>query len=178
MSKLIKPLSVRDVANAKPAERLYKLGDGYGLALWVSPNGRKVWCFEYTRKDKKKDTFTIGRYPEISLADARKKRTEYRTLLAHGQDPKYRMEGDNISFETVTAMWLERKQTQVTPRYFERIQNNLKLNMPSRFNGMAITKIKAADVVAVLGVIEQRGAHEQVNRLKQIMRPRAAGREL
>ena len=81
-------MALTDVAirNAKPAEKPYKLGDALGLFLLVQPTGGKLWRLKY-RIDGKEKKLGIGTYPEISLANARKRRDEARELIAMGQDP-------------------------------------------------------------------------------------------
>ena len=88
MARIVTPLTVTKINAAKPKEKLYKLADGGGLALWVLPSGKKTWRFEYRRSDKKLDTITFGSYPELSLADARQMREAHRSLLEKGVDPK------------------------------------------------------------------------------------------
>src|SRR5271157_4704909 len=82
----IKPLSEIKVRNAKPQESAYKLFDGGGLYLFVTPSGGKLWHFKY-RFDNKEKKLTFGSYPEISLLDARQRRNDARKLLANGVDP-------------------------------------------------------------------------------------------
>jgi integrase len=69
---------------AKPRERPYKLFDGHGMALWVSPTGTKTWRLHY-RVDGKAQTKSLGAYPEVTLAEARQLRDEARRKLRAGQ---------------------------------------------------------------------------------------------
>ena len=62
MARIVTPLTVTKINAAKPKEKLYKLTDGAGLALWILPSGKKTWRFEYRRSDKKLDTITFGSY--------------------------------------------------------------------------------------------------------------------
>lgn len=74
---------------AAPAEKEQKLFDGNGLYLWISPKGSKVWRQAYRRpSDGKPDTLVHGRYPLITLAQAREKRDDALRQLAAGTDPK------------------------------------------------------------------------------------------
>lgn len=166
MAIIVTPLSPTKVLAAKPKERLYKLSDGGGLALWVSPNGRKTWRFEYRREDKKLDTITIGPFPEVSLAEARLFRVEYRGLLANGGDPKAKQKSEP-TFAEVAEMWLERMKSDVTSNYYEKLVNALRKNVPPKFSSMIMSEIKPPDVVKILTVIEKRGALEQLNRVRQ-----------
>ena len=82
----IKPLSEIKVRIAKSQESAYKLFDGGGLYLFVTPSGGKLWHFKY-RFDNKEKKLAFGSYPEISLQDARQRRDDARKLLANGVDP-------------------------------------------------------------------------------------------
>lgn len=68
----------------KPTGKVQKLSDGGGLYIHVSPAGGKLWRLFY-RFDGKQKTLALGKYPDISLADARKLRDEARVLLAQGK---------------------------------------------------------------------------------------------
>jgi len=72
---------------AEPRDKAYKVFDGLGLFLFVSPKGAKVWRMAY-RQNGKAQTHVIGPYPLISLADARTKRDEVRRTLIEGGSPK------------------------------------------------------------------------------------------
>lgn len=67
---------------AKP----YKIGDSRGLYLEVTPTGSKRWRLKYRFAGKEK-RLSLGIYPEVSLAGARGKRDQIRSLLSSGTDP-------------------------------------------------------------------------------------------
>ena len=73
-------LKIRSAAIGK------KLHDGSGLYLTLSARGRGKWTIRYMINRKAKE-IGLGRYPELSLADARKKHFEARILIAEGKDP-------------------------------------------------------------------------------------------
>jgi len=60
--------------------------DGRGLYLTLSAPGRGKWTMRYMMKLKVTE-IGLGRYPELPLADARKKHFEARILIAEGKDP-------------------------------------------------------------------------------------------
>jgi hypothetical protein len=66
--------------------KMYKIMDGYGLFLLVTPTSGKFWRFDYRHGDKRK-TMAFGVYPVISLADARQLREDARKHFASGIDP-------------------------------------------------------------------------------------------
>ena len=80
------PLTDTAIRKAKPAARLIKLSDGGGLQLHVHPNGSKYWRLAY-RYDGKQKSLSFGVYPEVGLAEARKRREAARALLREGKDP-------------------------------------------------------------------------------------------
>lgn len=75
------------MGKAKPKEKAYKLYDGDGLHLAISPKGLKTWRLAFTYNSKK-DTYAIGHYPAVSIADARQKVLEIKELLAKDIHPK------------------------------------------------------------------------------------------
>uniref|UniRef100_UPI000D440752 Arm DNA-binding domain-containing protein n=1 Tax=Vibrio splendidus TaxID=29497 RepID=UPI000D440752 len=67
-------LSATQVKQSKPKDKDYELSDGRGLNLRVRKNGGKSWAIRYKNPENGKPArFTLGTYPALSLADARKK---------------------------------------------------------------------------------------------------------
>ena len=93
-----------------------KLADGGGLYLWISTGNAKSWRYKYRLLSKER-TFTIGSYPEVSLAEAREAHELARKQVEQGIDPgKYKRaelqkivaDGEN-TFETVARAWIKHK---------------------------------------------------------------------
>ena len=72
--------------NSKPKDKAYKLFDGQGLYLEITPSGGKLWRLKYRFGGKEK-RLALGAYPEISILEAREKKTRARKQLAEGIDP-------------------------------------------------------------------------------------------
>lgn len=72
--------------NAKPREKMYKLTDRDGLHLRNEPNGAQLWRWSYRWNGKQKD-LALGKYPMVTLLEARKARDEAARLLRDGVDP-------------------------------------------------------------------------------------------
>ncbi|MES3041786.1 MAG: tyrosine-type recombinase/integrase [Pseudomonadota bacterium] len=64
-------LTIKAIEAAKPKDKGYKLADTGGLYLFVTPAGGKSWRANFS-KDGKQGTKTYGRWPAMSLPDARK----------------------------------------------------------------------------------------------------------
>jgi hypothetical protein len=61
MPKLVLPLTDAKVKNAKPREKTYKLSDGGGQYLEITPVGSKLWRMGYTQANGKKNRPTARR---------------------------------------------------------------------------------------------------------------------
>lgn len=79
-------LSDAKIRAAKARERAYKLADGLGLYVLVSPNGSRLWRLKY-RLGGVERTFAIGAYPGVSLREAWVERDRVRAMVRAGQDP-------------------------------------------------------------------------------------------
>ena len=79
-------LSTTQIQKAKPRHKIYRLFDGDGMYLEVSPAGGKLWRLKYRFGGKEK-RLALGAYPAISLKDAREAKDKARALLAHQVDP-------------------------------------------------------------------------------------------
>ena len=89
MANSTNPLTNTEVKQAKPRAKEYNLADGGGLALRIKPNGSKLWLLNYSRPHtKKRANLSLGTFPDVSLADARRKRETASSLLAQDIDPK------------------------------------------------------------------------------------------
>lgn len=89
MAKIVKPLTNTQVSQAKATDSIQNLTDGGGLYLHISKAGTKSWRIDFTTPvTRKRVTMTLGQYPEITLADARRLRSEIKIQLANGLDPR------------------------------------------------------------------------------------------
>lgn len=107
------PLTDIAVKNAKSSEKTQRLWDAGGLYLEVSPAGSKLWRVKY-RYDRREKRLSFGKYPDVTLKDARTKRGDARRLLANDVDPSEhkkavkaaRLERAANNFEAVAREWL------------------------------------------------------------------------
>lgn len=94
MPKIVVSLTDSAIRSAISAHKktepkvIKKLADGSGLYLILDKNGSMYWRFDYTRPiTKKRNSISMGVYPEVTLAQARLKRTEYKQMIRNNQDP-------------------------------------------------------------------------------------------
>lgn len=69
------------IRKAKQEEKPYRLSDGGGLYLQIAVSGGKLWRWKY-RIDGKEKPMALGKYPDVSLAQARERHARARQLLA------------------------------------------------------------------------------------------------
>lgn len=122
MPKISKPLSDRQISNAKPRDRDYSLPDGGGLGLVVTGKGSKLWRMR-VRINGKPAVFSFGEYPQVSLEQARKRRDEVRKLVAEGIDPreaKKAQQAAEKAAEDAKAMADDRTFEKLARRLYER----------------------------------------------------------
>ena len=158
------------VANAKPQGKPYKLPDGRGLYLLVQPSGARWWRFDYRRPGTgKRNTLSLGTFPEVSLKRARERREEARTLLAEGIDPGQQRQAEREAradtFAAVAADWLERQRASLSPVTYGKTQWLLSL-VPD-LAARPVASLEPPEVLAALRKIEARGAHDTAHRVKQ-----------
>lgn len=160
--------------NAKPKSKVYKLSDGGGMYLAVSPQGGKWWRLKYRFAGKEK-LLALGTYPEIGLADARERRDEARKLLAKGIDPgaarkeaKAAHEAKMVNtFEAVARDWLAKQRPTWSESHARITLRRLEHDIFPALGDRPVADITAPELLAVLRLIEARGAVETAHRLKQ-----------
>lgn len=173
MPKRIVPLSDIQVRNAKPVSKEYKLFDGGGLFLLVTPSGGKLWRFKYRFVDKEKK-LTFGAYPEISLSDARQRRDEARKLLTNGVDPSETKkaqkaaqgEQDANTFEVIAREWHSKFAHTWVASHAKHKLERLEKNVFPWLGRRPVREITAPDVLEVLRRIESRGILDTAHRVR------------
>jgi hypothetical protein len=86
MARKVIPLTEIQIKNAKAADKEYKMFDGHGLYLLVKTDGSKHWRYKYRFAGVDKLT-SLGKYPQVSLLQARQKHLELKTKIADGINP-------------------------------------------------------------------------------------------
>jgi len=176
VARTTRPLTNTEVLRAKALEKDLTLHDGDGLFLLVKTNGKKLWRFRYQRPTTKQRTMMgLGAFPAISLADARRLKADYLSLLANGIDPqiqaKVAEEQQQIAldsiFSTVAANWFLLKSKSVTPDYAKDIWRSLEKDVFPTIGEIPVQKIKARTLIEALESVKARGALETVRRLVQ-----------
>ena len=168
------PLSDAKIRKAKAEYKTYKLFDEKGLYLLVNPNNTKYWRHKY-RFSGKEQTGSYGVYPEVSLAEARTKRDDTRSLLRNGENPSLekrkakisRLVNSDNTFAFFCDDWLKLQKVEWNPRHYEAVKNSLATNVLPYVGSLPIRSITALELRAVLEVVQNRGARDMASRLRQ-----------
>ncbi|EPF4844641.1 tyrosine-type recombinase/integrase [Klebsiella pneumoniae] len=170
-------MSLTDIKakNAKPLKKEYKLTDGFGMFLRVTPKGSKYWQMAYRFEGKQK-IFSIGVYPAVSLGDARQRRDEARRLLAQGIDPNAKKQAevkelkakrDNTrSFRTVAKAWFSTK-TKWSDDYGDAVWKRLETYVFPVIGDKDVAELDTGDLLVPVKKVEALGYLEVAMRIQQ-----------
>ncbi|KLU14176.1 MULTISPECIES: tyrosine-type recombinase/integrase [Xenorhabdus] len=166
-------LNARQVETAKPKDKKYRLADGGGLYLEVTPSGGKYWRLKYRRpRDRKEDRLAFGVWPTVTLAEARAKRDEAKKALAEGIDPKDVQKGEHLeavgafTFETIAREW-HSKQKNWGEDHRARVLRYLDIYIFPHIGKLDIRKLKTSQLLAPITAIDEEGKNDVAKRLQQ-----------
>lgn len=170
-------LTDRQIKNTKATGQAYKLGDQGGLYLHVTDNGSKLWRYKY-RIDGKQKLLALGKYPDISLADAREGHQQARKLVAGGIDPSAQRQAEKqaqkyaveTSFGSMAALWLKLHKTKSAVRHYTTTKGRLDNHILPELGGIDCKELKPAQVVSFAKQIEQDHGRETADRCLMVVR--------
>lgn len=158
------------IRKAKPELKPKKLTDGKGLYLLVTPQGSKLWRYQY-RFQRKPKQISFGAYPEVSLATARERLLEARATLAKGVDPSAERKAakqahiaNTTTFEDVFKLWHEHWKEGKSPRHADYVSRRVEADVLPKIGQLPVTNIKAPVVVGMLKAIQERGVRDIAKR--------------
>jgi len=182
MAKATKPLTDKEIKASKPKSKEYKLFDGGGLYLSVTPKGHKWWRLKYRFNGKDK-RISLGVYPHVRLATysikneetqeeieimgARKKREMYKALIRQGIDPneknkKDKQEAQKIeakkenTFYTISQKWLKSYESEVSENHHIRLGRDLQNYTYKKYDNVHIkdTPIDEVTRLDIIAILE------------------------
>lgn len=154
-------------------EKSVKRADGRGLYIEVFPNGSKLWRLKYRFGGKEK-RLALGAYPEVSLADARKRRDDARAVIASGIDPGL----ERKKAKAATKISVENSFARVADEYIEKIQREgrapstvkkarwFQLLLNPTIGSMPVDKVDTQSLLAALRKIEAKGNYETAKKTR------------
>jgi len=179
------------ISKAKHPKKPYKLFDGGGLHLVVTPAGGKFWRWSYRFKGTEQ-LLSVGEYPEMGLADARVEHEGWQKVLASGLNPaaekkkgkdhtrlqaqrlealkkpvrvaSIKLQWPEGSFGAVHDEWYKQWSEKKSPRYEKQMRSRIKGDILPKLGNLPITEIEAPDIARMAMAIEGRGAGELARR--------------
>ena len=173
-------LTALDVRNAKGPCRL---SDGGGLFYEITSTGVKRWLYRF-KIIGKNGMFIVGRYPELSLKEAREDHQKARSLVKQGIKPaqvRRKIKQENISeenkkkdvrtksFQYIALEWIEQQREAWSPAHTQAVLDTLHNNVFGSIGAQAVDTIVPPDVLKILRKIEHRGSLEIARKVLQRM---------
>jgi integrase len=172
------PLTDVAIRNAKPTAKPTKISDGGGMFLLITPAGGKLWRLKYRVAGREK-LLAMGAYPEVGLAEARRRRDIARALLAEGKDPSREKQREKIrsqaeaenTFSVIAWEYCAKRKRDGSkawaPATAARCEYLLS-QLNASIGHIAISEIEPADVLNALRKLERKGQLESARRTLQL----------
>ena len=170
------PLTELVIKNLKPQKAPYRKTDGGGLALEITPAGGKLWRLRYYFNGKQQ-VLSLGKYPAVSLSEARKLRDSVKDQAKTGKHPAREKKAQKLrnvyagenTFEKIARRWLELKQKGLNKKYQKQCLERMEQHIFPMIGDLPISEITIPDVVTVVEKLGDRGTIETAKRMKQLM---------
>ncbi len=162
-----------EISRLQPRSTAYKVADDHGLYLQVQPSGARLWRLKFRFRGVEKK-LALGKYPEVSLKEARVKRDEARRLLANGIDPAAakRQAAIEASISAATTFKL------VADEFIEKMEREGKkaatIKKARWFRDLVdhdighrpVSDVTPHELLNALRKVERKGHHETAQRLR------------
>jgi integrase len=147
---------------AQPQSRAYKLYDSGGLFLLVTPAGTKSWRLKYRRAGREQ-LKTLGRFPEVNLAQARAGRDQAKQSLTRGVD-----QGEQRrTFADIARAWHAHNLARWSQIHAADVIAGLERDVFPAIGGMPIGEIRPSELLQLVRRVEARGRRATASRLRQ-----------
>lgn len=157
-------LTVKAVEAAKPQERPYKLADGAGLYLYVAPTGLRSWRANFSHAGRQR-TRTYGRYPEMTLAQARAAHLQVKSASTGKADatPAAKVAP---TFKAVAEQWLSIKLPSLSNgKHQGQVAGTLERFAYPAIGSQPIDQIRRTMLVEVVQAAQKGGRVETAHRV-------------
>ena len=168
------PFSHFEYKNAPPKSKTYRMRDGDGLYLEITPKCQKYWRLKYRFAGVEK-RLAIGVFPEVSVAAAREKVIQARAMLRNGQDPSFQKQerkrqilvDASNTFEKVAEDWFSHNKDKWAKNTADTNKRRLERDIYPAIGNLPIKNITPARLMKLVQDIEKRGAYEIARRAWQ-----------
>jgi len=158
------------INSLKPQDKPYKVFDAHGLYIDVRPTGAKFWRQKYRYNGKEK-LLSHGKYPTVTLAEARVLRDKAIKAISDGNDPstikKELKEQKKDTFTELAREWHEKQSVNWQSNHAQKVWHQLSVDILPFIGNNPISEISASQLLNTLKKVEQRGAYDIASRLRQ-----------
>ena len=163
------------IKQAKHGPKPIKLADEKGLFLLLQPSGGKLWRLKYRFAGKEKK-LGLGRYPDVSLKEARIRRDDARTAIANGLDPSAEKQAEKraaelnaaTTFEAVADEYLDKASREGRAAVTIKKSKWLLSLMIPTLGSRPIADVTPAELLAALRKVEAQGHLETARRMRSL----------
>ena len=144
---------------SNPPEKNRYFADGGGLNIQVTPTGAASWILVY-QLNKRRRELGLGRWPDVSLAEARVRAGDARKQRSAGVDPlghKQQVmhtartkELKRLTFSEAVAKVIEKGSKTWSENTQKSWSHGMKLYIPASFGKLDVAAIETAHVLEVL----------------------------
>lgn len=164
------------IKSTKPSDKPVKLADGGGLYLEVTPAGSRLWRCRYRLRGRE-SMVSLGDYPRVSLADARRRRDEIVALVKDGIDPVLQRAQDQLAkqyaaaqtFAAVADEWFRDKSPRWSDGYRHHVRTIIDKDLIPRLGDLPIGSIRTPIVHDAIKRVEKRGAYTRAIMARQVV---------
>ena len=182
------PLTDVECRKAAARQKPWKLSDGNGLYLVITPSGGKYWRWDF-RLPTGRGTASFGVYPGTPLKKARESLLEAKAIVATGRSPskakaedkKAKRRNSSNSFEAIAYEWFKRKadprpaasgKPARPPEWAavtaKKTLSYLRSDVLPEIGDRPISDVSAVEMGALFEKVQSRGADYTATRIREL----------
>jgi integrase len=159
----------------KPTGRVFAVADEKGLCIEVAASGSKLWRLRYRFAGRARN-LSFGRYPEVTLKEARQRRDEARSTLRNGTDPGAERKRSKLTarlnalntFGALAEEFIEHKLIKDGRALVTTDKAKWLLIQLKPLADQPLADITPVELFAVLRRLEGQGKHETAKRCRSL----------
>ncbi|MBW5290682.1 MAG: Integrase [Candidatus Ruthia sp. Asou_11_S2] len=163
------------IKNLKPKDKFYRITDSHGLRLEITPKGIKHWRYRY-KFNGKETMLAMGKYPVVSLSEARKNRDSYRLLLDQGLNPNtvknqekianIKRELESKSFSEIFYEWHNQNKTVWSLKHTNKVLKQYEKHLLPYVGKTNVIDLEPQNLLVVFRRIEANGTIKTLQKVK------------
>jgi integrase len=170
-------LTTTQIRNTKPNPdgKPNKLGDGFGLYCVIT-KASKTWVYRYKTPNGKETTATFGKFPDMTLQQAREARVSARKMLTEGVDPNIHQKEKKLSvqntntptFKDMFDQWYNNNKDSWKPNYQSDIVRRCECHIFPHIGNKPIGDIDIREMIGVFQILNNAGTIDTLDKVKSV----------